>query len=49
MPQGYARFVPYMAKKRRSNRQSQDSTTAIVAVMAPLVYVMAYAILITVK
>lgn len=34
-----------MAKKRRSNRPIQDPTTAIVAAMTPLVYVMAYAII----
>lgn len=41
-----------MAKKRRSNRPSVDSsasTTAIVAAMTPLVYVMAYAILTAVR
>jgi hypothetical protein len=38
-----------MTNNRRRNRPSQDSTTAIVAAMTPLVYVMAYAILTLVK
>ncbi|CCQ44332.1 putative membrane protein [Pseudarthrobacter siccitolerans] len=39
-----------MAKKRRSTRRSEDSsTTAIVAAMTPLVYVMAYAIITVLK
>jgi hypothetical protein len=38
-----------MAKKRRTTRPSQDSTTAIVAAMTPLVYVVAYAIITVLK